>query len=560
MTPEKQPRKFNLSFVSNVLSTIRSLRGLKDVMNVGGQTRDIDAECGHPIYIDPSDYWKKFDRGDVAYRVVSIHADECFKDRPEIFETENAETVTDFEREFDALDDEVHLLSVIQRADILSGVGRFGVILLGLDDGLGLEKPVPGFEKGLPDFDVPLDADPEEGEVADGAPAKPGKRRLLYLRTFDESMVEIKELEKNPNNARFGQPVIYTITFWDPSSEKSGAGNVNLIQPPPPASGINTVPQLASTRTTMDVHWSRIVHLADNRLRDEIFGTPRLKKVFNAVLNLHKIAGGSAEMFWKQAKGGLSLETMPSDEPVAVDKEATKDELEAFYEGLKPYLVLEGMTAKQLAPTVADPTPHGDFQLKLIAAAIGCPLRIFIGSEQAQLASGQDIKSWNERIQKRREEYVSPFVLRPVINRLILLGVLPFPKGDSKDAPLPGRPLRPSYNIFWNDLNTPTDAERADRAQKLTSAMAQYVGGGLDQLIDVAHYLELVVGFSTEEVESIMTEVGDLLVKTDPVAEAEQQQADAEAAHQRELEKIQAKGDAVAKGSNGAAAAVFGRS
>lgn len=555
MKETKQPEKpgFNVRMVANVLSTIRSMRGLKDLFNVGGQTRDMDAECGHPVYINPEDYWKKFDRGDVAYRAVSIFPDECFKDRPLIYETDDAEVTTDFERELDAIEDEVHLLSVVQRADILSGVGRFGVILLGLSDGLGFDKAVAGFENGLPEFPKPGPA-ADDGEEVDDNPPKPNPvnnaesnpLRLLYLRTFDESMVVIKDLERDPKNPRFGQPKMYTITFID-DTENPTAGQVKIITPPPPPSGIQTTPgQMTSTKTTLDVHWSRVIHLVDNRLRDEIFGTPRLKKVFDRILDLHKIAGAAAEMFWKNAKGGLALEQIPTDEQVTIDKEGTKDEMEAFYEGLKPYLVLEGMTAKQLSPAVADPGPNGEFQIRLISIAIGCPMRVFMGSEQAQLASGQDMTSWNERLQKRREEYLTPFVLRPTLDRLILMKVLPFPSGDKKNAPkqLPGRPQRPSYTIFWNDLNTPTDSERADFATKMTDALAKYVAGGLDQIMDPPHYLELVARFSKEEVDSILDVVGDRLVETDPAAEADQAQADAEMAHQRDLEKIKAAGEA----------------
>lgn len=541
----------NVRMVSNVLSTIRSMRGLKDLFNVGGQTRDLDAECGHPVYINPADYWKKFDRGDVAYRAVSIYPDECFKDRPLIYETDDAKVTTDFERELDAIEDEVHLLSIIQRADILSGVGRFGVILLGLSDGKGFDQPVAGFENGMPDFPEPdpeagADLPPEDPKANPTNNAVANPLRLLYLRTFDESMVVIKDLERDPRNPRFGQPKMYTITFTD-DMENPTAGQVRIITPPPPPSGIQTAPgQMTSTRTTLDVHWSRVVHLVDNRLRDEIFGTPRLKKVFDRILDLHKIAGGAAEMFWKNAKGGLALEQIPTDDQVTIDKEGTKDEMEAFYEGLKPYLVLEGMTAKQLSTTVADPGPNGEFQIRLISIALGCPMRIFMGSEQAQLASGQDGKAWNERLQKRREEYLSPFVIRPTLDRLILMKVLPFPSGDKKNAPAlqQGRAQRPSYTIFWNDLNTPTDTERADFATKMTDALSKYVAGGLDQIIDIPHYLELVAGFSKEEVDSILEEVGDRLIETDPVAEQDQAELDAAAAHERDLEKIKAAGEA----------------
>lgn len=547
----------------NILySTFRSMRGLRGLF--GEQKRDIDAEAGHPVFITPEDYWAKFDRGDVASRVISIYPEECFKDRPAIYEDEDPEVSTDFEKEWDALEDELHLLSFLTRADVLSGVGRYGIILLGLDDGLDLSEPVAGYNPNpfdptkkiqnafppkkpaagtpAPAFGAqpaqPPKLPPEPTQPMDTSPAPATKRRLLYLRTLDESMVRIKELEKDPKNPRFGQPVMYILTFWDNQAENNTGGGVNIIAPPPPSSGVNVQPAADNTslRTTLNVHWTRIIHLADNRLRDEIFGTPRLRKVFDRVLDLHKVASGSAEMFWKNAKGGLSLETLPADEPVQVDKEATKQELEEFYEGLKPYLVLEGMTAKQLAPAVADPGPHGMFQLHLIASALGCPLRIFMGSEEGKLASGQDIVAWNERLQKRREEYLTPFVIRPFIDRLIALGVLPFPKGDKDVVQVSGRPPRPTYCVYWDDLNTPSSVEQAAVGLQRTQAMAAYVAGGVDQLIDPPHYLELVLGFDKEEVESILQEVGDRLVQTDPAQE-----------HQQALEKIQATADAKAQ-------------
>jgi hypothetical protein len=550
-------------FLRNLYTTFRSLRGLRGLM--GDQKRDIDAETGHPFYIQPEDYWAKFDRGDIAARVVALYPEECFKDRPLIYEDEDPNVDTDFEKEWDALEDELHLLSFLTRADILSGIGRYGIILLGLDDGLDLSEPVAGYNPNptnpttrvqnafppkraaaappqqAPAFGTPAMAPklpPEPTQPEDTTPAPATKRRLLYLRTLDESMVKIKELEKDPRNPRFGQPVRYTLTFWDNQAENNAQGGVNIIAPPPPSSGINALPAADNTslRTTLNVHWTRVIHLADNRLRDEIFGTPRLRKVFDRILDLHKVASGSAEMFWKQAKGGLSLETMPADEPIQVDKEATKQELEEFYEGLKPYLVLEGMTAKQLAPTVADPGPHGMFQLHLIASALACPLRIFMGSEEGKLASGQDIVAWNERLQKRREEYLTPFVIRPFVDRLIALGVLPFPKGDKDVVQIEGRPPRPAYCVYWDDLNTPSSVEQAAVGLQRTQAMAAYINGGVDQLIDPPHYLELVLGFDKDEVESILTEVGDRLYQTDPAAE-----------HQQALEKIQATADAKAQ-------------
>jgi hypothetical protein len=355
--------------------------------------------------------------------------------------------------------------------------------------------------------------------------------RLIYLRTFDESLVKIVQLENNPNNPRFGQPIMYELTLYKENVSEAG---VSLSDVPPPSSGINKIDPNITSRTSLRVHWHRIVHLADNRLRDEIFGTPRMKKVYDRVLDLHKIAGSSPEMYYKGAFMGMALETHPSDEPVAIDKQATKDELEEYYEGLKRYFTLEGMTANPISPQVVDPGPAADLQLKLIAMALACPMRVFMGAEVGSLASGQDIVAWNGRLQKRREEYLTPYVIRPFVDRLIDIGILPFPVGG-QETPLQeqGQPIRPVYIIYWSDLNTPSTAEQADVAVKRATAMSSYMAGGVDQLISPRHFLELVIGFSADETESILNEVGDRLIQTDPLLE-----------HQMELDKIAAAGDA----------------
>ena len=54
--------------------------------------------------------------------------------------------------------------------------------------------------------------------------------------------------------------------------------------------------------------------------------------------------------------------------------------------------------------------------------AYGVPYRILVGSEEAKLASSQDKRTWNERVQKRRDNYLTPMVVRPFVDRLIALG------------------------------------------------------------------------------------------------------------------------------------------
>lgn len=427
------------SLVKNVMLTRTAwLRKLLD------PRRDIDAECGHPKTLSTSDYQELYTRGDIAARVVTIYPQETWSEDPMIFETED-ESETEFEKAWNKLLKAIPIYSLLQRADILSGIGRFGVLLLGTDDGKLLSEPLDGIDdRGLPTGTRP-------------------ERKLLYLRTFEESVLTISKLENDTTNPRYGQPYTYSVNFTDQSGMSS----------------------LSQT-----VHWSRIIHIADNRTNSEVFGAPRMEVVVNRLLDLKKTAGGSGEMFWKGGFPGLSIETQPSEEEITLDTEATKEQIEQYMNGLQRYIATIGLTAKSLSVQVADPGPHVDMQLKLIGAALGVPWRIFVGSEVGQLASGMDTRRWNQRITRRRNDYVTPYVIRPFVDRLIAVGVLPLPKNG--------------YQVEWKDPNTPSEDEKAAVGQKRTSAMKDYVQSGADQLIPPFHYLTLVLGFSTDEAQSIL--------------------------------------------------------
>src|SRR6266568_2004284 len=145
--------------------------------------RDINAECGHPEFVAVADYKKAFLRGDLATRVVTVLPEESWAESPTIFETQD-EIETEFETAWKELEKKFKILSMLLRADILSGIGRFGVILLGLDDGLALSDPPPGVD--------------DKGGIASG-----GKHELLFLRTFDEELVTVHSLESDITNPRY---------------------------------------------------------------------------------------------------------------------------------------------------------------------------------------------------------------------------------------------------------------------------------------------------------------------------------------------------------------------
>jgi hypothetical protein len=296
--------------------------------------------------------------------------------------------------------------------------------------------------------------------------------------------VQVKSLEQDTRSPRFGQPTMYTFTFNDPSSYNS----------------------LTIASKTQDVHWSRVVHIADG----DVFGIPRMRAVYRRLLDLSKMYGGSAEMYWRGAFPGISLETDPKmGGDVPVDIAATKNMMEAYMNGLQRYLALNGFTAKSLAPQVVDPSPQINVQIEAICIKLGIPLRIFKGSERGELASTQDDSSWNDRLRERQNSFITPRILVPFFSRLILLGVLPEPE----DA----------LHIWWPDLDSQTANDKAGIALKLTQAITTYVGGNGEAVMTPFDFLTVILGIDEEEAEGIIERAVDAIDAID------EQQKEAEA-------------------------------
>jgi hypothetical protein len=438
--------------LANVLWSRRDfLRGAGDVR------RDYNAECGYPEAPGPEDYQALYDREPVAARVVEVLPRESWQVQPQVYEVEDAETVTPFEQAWDALGRQLRgehsyyqdeagspVWEVLRRADEQSGIGSYGVILLGLDDG----------------------ADPRQSAV----PTAGGDRRLLYLQVFPEAAATVTAAEEDPHDRRYGQPTAYTLRLADPRAN-AGLGP-----------GLGAASQV--------VHWTRVVHIADNLTTSSVYGVPRMQSVYNRLADLRKLYGGSAEMYWRGAFPGFTFE-LPAElvDRKLDDPQKVKDAMEDWSNGLQRYLALQGWSAKSLAPQVVDPSPQINVQVEAICVKLGIPVRIFKGSERGELASSQDDAAWNDRLRQRQREHVTPRVIVPFVDRLIWLGVLPRPAG---------------YSVFWPDLTSQTEAEKAAVAAQKTAALAQYVGGQVEAVVPPLDYLTRILGMDEEEAAAIL--------------------------------------------------------
>jgi len=457
-----------LSFVQNETSSrIEALRRLTET-----GVRDIDYESGYPKdEISLDDYRKMYDREGIAARVNNIYPQECWAMPPEIYETESLKKSTPFEKQWDKLNTDFNILSKMETLDKLCGIGRYGIMLLGFTGSGGLKAPlVPGKKTGL-----------------------------LYLRPLPEFVAQISDYESRSGNPRFGHPTMYKLKLIDPT-ELSKEGNTI------------PVPTGDKIKKWQDVecHWSRVIHVPSDELMDsEVYGVPRLQNVFNRCYDIKKILSASGEGYWKVGYPGLSLETHPSTEPIDFgpeEQEKTKDQMERFQLGLQKYLATVGVTVKSLAPTLCDPTSHFRAQLEAISITKQVPLRILQGSEEAKLASSQDMRTWNKRLRHRQLQFINAYIIRPLIKRFIDVGIL------SKPSEL---------NIDWPDLNAPTENDRAVTAAKVTDALVKYIAGKVFLVMPPKEYLVTVLGYPVKQVDELMKSIGPKIKLLDKMFETE---------------------------------------
>lgn len=442
--------------IANTLGTTRA-----DVLaKLFDTRRDMNNECGYPEVITEEQLRKMFDR-ELGRRVVSVYPEETWRTFPSIYEDHDVQVLTPFEESLEAFEKKHHLLHYLQRIDELSGVGHYGLILWGLDDGKQLHEPVDGYDTWEENTSLPRKT-------------KPPERRVIFMRVLDESLAYIATYEQNITNPRYGQPTSYTLTLHDPRNQESKA-----VATPPNFSQVS-------------VHWSRVSHIADNRKTSEVLGTPRMEPVWNRLYDLTKVLGGSGEMFWRGGFPGVALETQPGMEQVELDVEKTRLMMFDYMNGLQRYLALTGMTAKSLAPQIADPTASFEVQIKAICVTLGIPYRVFMGIEEGVVSGDQATTAWDNRLRNRQERYVTPMVIHPVLQRLVDYGALKPTKEPQ------------GWTIEWPDAAAPSDLDQAEVAVKRTEAFSKYVAGGVDTLVPPLEYLTIICGLEDEVAQQIL--------------------------------------------------------
>jgi len=420
------------------LQIMSALAGRLDFFNKFGWddyngARNLFNALGYPQIIRYKDYHNRYARQEIAKAIIDKPVKATWQGQgwnvQEILEKEGNEK-TQFELAVNELKKQFKLRSVFIRLDKMVGLGKYAVLLLGTND---LTKQ--------DSWSKPIQ--------------KSKNLKLTFIKPYDESSAIVNKTITDPKDPRFGLPLNYLIGGKD-----------------------------------IPVHWTRVIHVVDEVLENELEGIPRLKAVYNRLMDIEKISGGDAEMFWRGARpgytGNVDKEYQLTDKMI----DDLEKQLDEYEHNLRRFLVNEGIQYKALAQQVADPSNHIDIQLQLISAETGIPKRILVGSERAKLASTQDTQEWKELIQNRRNTYATEMILRPFLDRLIMFGIIPKPKNG--------------YEVVWEDLFSLSEKDRVEIGSQRATALKNYTSQPMSEgIVSPDAFLKFFLGLSEEQLSQI---------------------------------------------------------
>lgn len=409
------------------------LRRIAAVFGLNGTTRDYNTILGYPDIITFDNYYTRYKRQDIATAIISRTVKYTWKGGV-LVHNPDVET-DDMLKGWKSLWSRLRLDIRFRTVDILGMLGEYSILLLGFDDVTSLNSFIK--------------------------PITPGKRNLLYVTPYSQNAAKIVEFENNPNNERFGKPLIYEISTSQNSKE-----------------------------IRFKVHHSRVLHVAGEILTSDVYGVPFLEKVYNRLVDVEKISGGSSEMFWRGARPGYQGVIDKDFEADENLEQKLQSKIKAYEDNLSRIIIAEGLELKSLDTQVEDPTSYLNVQIELISAATGIPKRILLGSERGELSSQQDSEVWADFIDDRRSEIAETQIIRPFVEICKRYQILP----DE------------NYTIEWRSLHLTNEKDVAEIGRIRASALRSYVANPLAfEIMPPEAFMKYLLGMTPEQINEILS-------------------------------------------------------
>lgn len=368
--------------------------------------RSMNEALGYNDILTYADYRARYERGGIAERIVEAYPRATWGGEIYFQESPDPNEYTPFEKAADDLFRRLGAWDKLRRADVLAGLGDYAVLLIGAPG--PLESPLT--------------------KVA-------GPDAILYLSPGPQMGAKIESLETDPYSVRFGLPLFYSVN--------TGVG---------------------ATINSVKVHWTRVLHVAEGVLENDLYGKPRLRAVWNRLDDLDKLIGGGAEAAWKRMDPGLQVDIDPEIELSEDEEDRLDAELDEYHHGARRHVRTRGGRIVPLTANVAAFASNATSVLEQISGTTGIPRRILLGSERGELSSLQDRDNWSDRNTERRREFATPLALN-LAARFVEMGALPAPA----EPP----------TVVWPEIEELNSAQKASVATSMANAnQAQFNADG----------------------------------------------------------------------------------
>jgi hypothetical protein len=378
-----------------------------------------------------------YERGGAGHGAVHRIVDKCWQERPRI-KAPGQDEATPWEESVKALLTSINGWQKLRDFDRRNLIGRYAGLIYRVADGLALREPLVRGQK------------------------------LVDLVPVYENQLKVVAWNSDTNSPDFGAPTMYQYRMRPPQTSDTQGRPDQWV----------------------DVHPSRVQILAEGSVGDLFDGVPLLKAGFNALTDLEKISGGSAEGFLKNSARAVTINFAPEASPQVITqnpdgsagtrsvREVIGEQVDNLNRNIDSAIVTQGATASTLQTTMTDPGPAFEVAANIFSASVQIPMTILFGAQTGRLASDQDQADMVARCKSRQVNELTP-MLEQLVRRLQAAGLI-----------APGE-----FVVEWPPLDTPGDDAKAGLLDKMTSAMQKAFQSGLAEPLFDANELRRVLNF-----------------------------------------------------------------
>jgi len=240
----------------------------------------------------------------------------------------------------------------------------------------------------------------------EGTRAYKGERKIVALTPYPKTKFSIQSYDTDEESIQLGKPKIYDI-------------------------------RRGSNITSIQAHYSRLLHIATNIDEDPIWGKSRVDGIYDDSTGYRNLRWAQYQAWWRVGTGFAHM-TFPN---------ATRDQIQTWIKSgyfndifTRAFFVSgqgkEDIQFKGVANNLVNPTPFNDTALHNFSMGTGIPKNLLIGAQAGSISGSQTNLTAYDKLISGEQELAEPFV-RALINTLMDLGQIDFDR-ETKE-----------YKVIW---------------------------------------------------------------------------------------------------------------